>query len=161
MRAGDTDLTPGRGAIGAIGVVSPTMEIKPFRKQHLDDVVRVFVRAYEGWTPAEARAYLEKFHSFEPESCLVALAGGQIVGAILGYSFPRRKELILFIQELFVDPDHRKAGIGRRLVEALRKSFVDNPKVNITPLVKADTTVLSFYNSLGFDSDQLITFYDG
>ena len=33
-------------------------------------------------------------------------------------------------------------------------------RVKITPLVKADTTVLNFYNSLGFESDTSVSFFD-
>lgn len=137
------------------------MEIKPLRKERLDAVTDVFMKAYDGWKRDVARGYLERFHDIEPESCLVAVENdGKIVGAVLGYSYRRKDDYILFIQELFVDPDARHKGYGRALVEALRGSFVENPKVNVTPLVKADTTVLNFYNSLGFEADQMVSFYD-
>ncbi len=136
------------------------MDIKALRKEQLDGVVDVFMKAYDGWTRDGVAQYLSKFHSFEPESCLVAVDDGRIVGAVLGYSYRRREDLILFIQELFVDPTQRHKGCGRLLVEALRASFVKNPKVSVTPLVKADTTVLNFYNSLGFEHEQSVSFYN-
>ena len=129
------------------------------RKHHLGRVVEVFLKAYDGWTADDAHEYLEKFQGFEPESCLVAVDGDSIVGAILGYSYRRRTDLILFIQELFVNPEYRHKGVGKQLVTSLRGSFVKNPKVNVTPLVKADNAVLNFYNSLGFESDQMTSFF--
>ncbi len=137
------------------------MDIKPFEKHHLPEAAAIFLRAYEGWSETEARAYLEKFLGFDPSSCRVAIVDGKVAGAVLGYWYPRKKEVILFIQELFVDPEKRKHGVGRRLVEALRGSFVENPKINVTPLVKADGSVLSFYNSLGFEHDLMVSYYDG
>ena len=136
------------------------MEIKPLRKENLEAVVAVFMRAYQGWTAEEARKYLEKFHGFEPESCLCAIENGKVCGAVLGYSYPRQQEVVLFIQELFVEPSGRQKGVGRRLVEALRNSFLHNPRVTVTPLVKAEANVLSFYNSLGFEHESMVTFYD-
>ena len=138
------------------------MDVRTMRREDLDPVARVFVAAYEeGWTAEQAKSYLEKFYGFEPDSCLVATEQGAIVGAILGYSYPRQREIILFIQELFVHPEARSRGFGRKLVGALRGRFSENPKVNVKPLVKAPPSVHSFYNSLGFDREKAFTFYDG
>jgi ribosomal protein S18 acetylase RimI-like enzyme len=137
------------------------MDIRTMESADLDPVSSVFVEAYgEGWTAPQAKSYLGKFFGFEPESCLVASIEGRIVGAILGYSYPRQSDVVLFVQELFVAPSQRSHGVGRQLVAALRGRFVHNPKVAIKPLVKAPPNVHSFYNSLGFDREQAFSFYD-
>lgn len=136
------------------------MDVRKLEPADIQQVVDVFIEAYDReWTTEQARPYLEKFYGFEPESCLVGVYQGELVGAVLGYSYPRKDEVVLFVQELFVHPKHRHHGVGRKLVEALRARF-DNPQVNIKPLVKAREGVLAFYNSLGFDQDQAFTFYD-
>src|SRR5262249_4919210 len=148
---GDALLAPPCAVLRRTGLRRWCMDVRTMRPEDLGKVTQVFVAAYdEGWTESQARSYLEKFFGFEPASCLVALDEGQIVGAILGYSYPRRNEVILFIQELFVHPDARSRGCGRTLVGALRSRFAD-PKVNVKPLVKAPPSVHSFYGSLGFD----------
>ncbi len=123
-------------------------------------VAQLYLDAYGvGWSVDAARAYISKFFRFEPERCLVATEGGRIAGAILGYSFERETGLVLFIQELMVHPDFRNAGLGKALVGKLRDSFDGRPSsVKIKPLVKADTTVLNFYNSLGFEKDAHVSF---
>lgn len=138
------------------------MEIRKITPEDLDRVAELFVQAYgEDWTLAQARRYLEKFYRFEPESCLLAREpDGRVVGAVLGYSYYRRDQLVLYLQELFVHPEYRSRGYGRALLEALRGSFEQSPHVKVKPLVKAPPSVLSFYNSLGFNRDEAFTFYD-
>ena len=137
------------------------MNIRTMQRADLDDATLAFIAAYgEGWTREQAKSYLTKFFGFEPESCLVAEdEQKQIVGAVLGYSYPRQSDLVLFVQELFVRPDGRSKGVGRELVTKLRAKFT-HPKINIKPLVKAPESVHSFYNHLGFERDQAFTFYD-
>jgi ribosomal protein S18 acetylase RimI-like enzyme len=127
----------------------------------LDRVAELYLAAYEAdWNRNGARAYIEKFYRFEPERCLVQIAPDErLAGAILGYSFERETGVVLFIQELMVDPKFRNRGVGKSLVTKLRETLSQTPShVDIKPLVKADTTVLNFYNSLGFDRDKAVSF---
>ena len=136
------------------------MNIRTMTAADLDAVTDAFVASYgEGWTRDQARSYLGKFFGFEGESCLVATEGEDVLGAVLGYSYPRQADLVLFVQELFVRPDARSKGVGRELVTKLRARFT-HPKINIKPLVKAPPNVHSFYNHLGFEREQAFTFYD-
>ena len=128
------------------------------RAQDLDVLAQLYLRAYGvSWNERGARSYIEKFFNFEPASCLVVVDGDTPMGAIMGFSFEKESGLVLFIQELFVDPVHRDRGAGKRLVAALREAVAPN-SVKIKPLVKADTSVLNFYNSLGFEEDIAVHF---
>ncbi len=128
----------------------------------LPEVARLYLKAYGvDWNEAGAQKYIGKFQRIEPESCLVACVDGKLAGALLSYSYERETGLVLFIQELFVDPDVRHQGVGKQLIAWLRDSFTLAAKVKITPLVKADTGVMNFYNSLGFEKDRAVTFMDG
>jgi ribosomal protein S18 acetylase RimI-like enzyme len=136
------------------------MEIRTMTDGDVAAVARLYLDAYRAeWTEAGARGYVEKFYRFEPERCLVVVEDGRIAGAALGYSFEREYGLILYLQELMVHPDSRDKGYGKALVAALRDSLTRAPsRVKVTPLVKADTTVLNFYNSLGFERDKAVSF---
>lgn len=135
------------------------MEIRPLAITDFDRLTKTFVRAYGGgWSEDVARRYLVKFFHFEAESCLAAIEDGKLVGAILGYSYLKQENLVMFIQELFVDPDYRHGGYGTELVKALRRSFSASQAVEVTPMVKGDTQVLNFYNSLGFELPTSISF---
>ena len=130
--------------------------------EDLDALAALYLEAYSvKWTVEGARAYLKKFFDIEPASCLVIVEPDRrISGAILGYSFEKESGVVLFIQELFVNPAFRHKGYGKKLVERLRESLSKHPaRVNVKPLVKADTGVLNFYNSLGFERDKAVTFW--
>ncbi|MCB9584507.1 MAG: GNAT family N-acetyltransferase [Polyangiaceae bacterium] len=138
------------------------MDIRRMGEADIPEVARLYLKAYEvDWNEAGAQKYLGKFHGIEPESCFVAIHEGKVAGAIMAYSYERETGLVLFIQELFVDPEVRNAGTGKKLIAWLRDSFTLAAKVKITPLVKADTNVLNFYNSLGFERDRAVSFMDG
>ena len=124
-------------------------------------VARLYLDAYGvDWSVEGARSYVEKFYRFEPASCLVVTEDdGRVTGAILAYSFEKESGLVLYIQELCVHPEFRSKGYGKSLVTRLRESLSRRPSyVKVKPLVKADTGVLNFYNSLGFEKDKVVTF---
>jgi ribosomal protein S18 acetylase RimI-like enzyme len=134
------------------------MDIRAMKPEDLDAIALLYLKAYRAkWDIEGAKKYLRKFFDFEPKSCLVATQGERAVGAILGYSFEKESGPILFIQELFVDPESRNKGLGKSLVTHLRETLTPRP-VEIKPLVKADTSVLNFYNSLGFEKDKVVSF---
>lgn len=130
-------------------------------EEDLTRVAELYLAAYDAsWSVEGARAYIEKFYRFEPERALLLLDGdGRLAGAVLGYSFERESGVVLYIQELMVHPDFRNKGYGKTLVQRLRESLIKSAsRVSIKPLVKADTTVLNFYNSLGFERDRAVSF---
>ncbi len=127
----------------------------------LDAVGQLYLDAYavKDWSLEGAVRYVKKFFDFEPERCrVVREEDGSITGAILGFTFEREKGMTLFIQELIVAPSARNRGYGKKLVSALRESTSHRGKVRVKPLVKADTSVLNFYNSLGFERDKVVSF---
>lgn len=127
----------------------------------LEAVAQLHLDAYRvDWSLDGAKKYIDKFFRFEPESCFVAAeSDGRVTGAVMGYSFEKETGLTLFIQELIVHPDFRERTYGKQLVERLRDSLAKKAStVKIKPLVKADTGVLNFYNSLGFERDKAVSF---
>ncbi|MCC6214923.1 MAG: GNAT family N-acetyltransferase [Polyangiaceae bacterium] len=137
------------------------MTIRNMTADDLPAASRLYLAAYGvEWTEAGARAYLEKFFRFEPGSCFVSVeADGHLSGAVLAFGYEKETGAVLYIQELMVHPDHRKQGLGKALVTRLRDGAGKGPSaVKVKPLVKADTSVLNFYNSLGFERDKHVSF---
>lgn len=139
------------------------MQVRRVKESDLARLAEIYVDAYREQhedDAEKAKGYLAKFFAFEPDRCYVAEeAGGELVGAVFAYSYTKLGRAVLFLQELFVAPDRRHKGYGRKLVSKLRDDF-GKARVKVVPLVKADTGVLNFYNSLGFEKDQVFSFFD-
>ncbi len=86
----------------------------------------------------------------QPEMFLVGCSGGRVVATVMaGYDGHRG-----WINYLAVHPDHRGAGIGRRMMEEaesrLRKRGC--PKINLQ-VRTGNSAVIEFYKTLGFTVD--------
>lgn len=55
----------------------------------------------------------------------------------------------LYIEDLYVDPDRRGTGLGRRLMAALARIAVDNGCARLELAVKTDNRARVFYERLG------------
>lgn len=86
---------------------------------------------------------------------LVAEVGGVVVGYALGVLAPMPVYGgMAFLQELFVRPEHRSGGLGRRLVEA----FADEGRARGRGVLALSTSRAGdFYEGLGFEASS--TYY--
>lgn len=79
----------------------------------------------------------------------VAEASGDVVGfvhAITG-------EEVGHVLRLYVDPDHRRQGIGRRLLEHVVEEMADLDHDRVAALVLAENDLgVEFYRSAGFET---------
>lgn len=98
----------------------------------------------------------------DPDAALVAEAGGEVVGFMLGEVRSGEfglEEATGWIEVLGVDPERRGGAVGRRLAEALLGHFRDQGATTVRTLV--DETmgdVAGFFTSLGFEPASLRPF---
>ena len=60
---------------------------------------------------------------------LLGVDGEQMLGYLSAFQFPnvQRNDFLVYLYDIVVHPEHRRCGIGRRLVEALKQCCkVDN-----------------------------------
>ncbi len=90
----------------------------------------------------------------QPELFLVAEVEGDIVGtAMAGYDGHRG-----WVYYVAVHPDHRRQGIGTRLMAAVEDGLIAQgcPKLNLQ--IRTDNTVVqAFYESLGYHVEDRIS----
>ena len=89
----------------------------------------------------------------QPEFFIVGtICGGIVSTAMGGYDGHRG-----WIYYLAVDPDHRRKGIGRQMVEQLERDLrkVGCQKLNLQ-VRSFNKSVIAFYEGLGFDNDDVI-----
>src|SRR5690606_23332178 len=90
----------------------------------------------------------------QPEMFFVAFCDGQLVGsAMAGYDGHRG-----WIYYLGVDPDYRRKGIARALVERSEQALlaVGCPKVNLQ-IRRDNLAAVAFYEQLGYGEDLVVS----
>ncbi|WP_239143659.1 GNAT family N-acetyltransferase [Actinoplanes philippinensis] len=119
-------------------------DIRQFRWSDYDRVVEVW---RQSGADVLSRAELEAKLVRDPELFLVAAAGEDIAGVVLGTYDGRRG----WIFRLGVHPGHRRRGVATRLIAELEVRFraLGCPRINL--LVRPDNEAgLRFWQSLGY-----------
>lgn len=95
----------------------------------------------------DSRSGIEKFLNRNPDTCYVAIDNNIIVGVIMVGNDGRRG----YIYHTSVHPDHRKQGIGRKLVDTALDSLL-KLGINKVALVVFDRNKAGneFWEKMGF-----------
>ena len=88
--------------------------------------------------------------NFEPFGML-AEQDGEVIGAILGYIDPYADEDFFFTSELFVVPEWKRKGIGKKLITEAEKHLQEKG-VAFMQLICIPQNV-EFYEKAGLDKD--------
>lgn len=118
-------------------------QLAPATSVPLRDLVRLY--AAVGWT-AYTKAPESLAAAISGSSYVVtARMGGELVGLARAIS---DNATICYIQDILVDPEHQRSGLGRRMVENVLGQYSDvRQKVLITDDGPGQR---AFYESLGF-----------
>jgi len=93
--------------------------------------------------------------SVQPEGFLVAIIDGVVVATVMaGFEGHRG-----WINYLAVDPDHRRRGLGRELMERAEQFLRDLgcPKINLQ-VRSTNAEANAFYEAIGFSCDDVVSF---
>lgn len=102
--------------------------------------------------------YLQRLLSSDNFIAIVALAGGQVVGALAGYVLPKFEQARseFYIYDLAVDHAHRRRGIATALIDRLRKlAAARGIYVIFVQADPGDDPAIALYTKLGIREDVL------
>jgi GNAT superfamily N-acetyltransferase len=71
-------------------------------------------------------------------------------GQTIGYALYRRDADYIYLRQMFVWPDYRRRGVGRRAIEWLRRDAWGATPVRVEVLV-GNASGLAFWRAMGFD----------
>lgn len=133
------------------------MEVRQVIKEDIIEMASAMSLAYseepwnEQWNIDKAKRRIGAILSNYQAVGLAAVDGDVIVGGLLGYVDPYADEDFFFVSELFVVPERKKQGIGRRLLSELEK-ILRKRNINVVQLISIDCNE-AFYNKCGLERD--------
>ncbi len=128
-------------------------QIRPYEEPDITAVVNLWEQC--GLIVPENDPYLDiqRKIKFQPELFLIAQVDWQLIGTVMaGYEGHRG-----WLNRLAVDPDHRRKGYGRLLVEAAESRLTELgcPKVNLQ-LRGMNKPALAFYRAIGYVTEDRV-----
>ena len=136
-----------------------SVTVRRMRTQDAEAVLRINEKITG--TPHEAQweSKIIDHLSGNPLGCLVAEAGGKVVGFIFGdirgweFAIPKTG----WIEIVGVDPEYQGKGVARALIEKLHVYFRNHNVARVMTMVNwNDGGLVSFFRTLGFERSEFI-----
>ncbi|MBO7486330.1 MAG: GNAT family N-acetyltransferase [Spirochaetaceae bacterium] len=105
----------------------------------------------EKWTEARAQRRVRAILGNYEGLGLVAIENKTVIGGLLGYVDPYAEEDFFFVSEIFVVPEMKKHGIGKKLMTELQKVLAEK-EIHVVQLISIDDNE-TFYNKCGLERD--------
>ena len=133
----------------------PGMEIRVYSKDDEPAVVRLWREVFSG-APAwnDPATDIKRKMAIQSNLFFVAVIDSTVVGtAMSGYDGHRG-----WVYYVGVDPNHRRKGIGRALMERVERELaaIGCPKLNLQ-VRASDSEVIDFYRKLGYQVEARVS----
>ncbi len=130
------------------------MQIRPYRPSDESALIALWHACglVRSWN--DPRKDIRRKLTVQPELFLVGTIGAKLVASVMaGYDGHRG-----WVNYLAVDPAHRKAGLGRELMEKVEHELkaMGCPKLNLQ-VRTSNHEVLAFYRRLGYLQDDAVS----
>lgn len=135
------------------------LKVRPLTELDIGDIVRIDEKISRLYRPDEWERRIAYYLRRDPDSSLVAEAGGRVVGFMLGEI--RSGEFGLdeptgWIEVLGVDPEAQGRSVGRMLGEAMLDYFRRHGARSARTFVEEEMAgVARYFESLGFEPASL------
>lgn len=151
---------PGRGlkimTLGYTLVVQ--IDIRPMETSDIQALCLLYLKAYasrteEEWSRETVEKLLNFFHHKQPDLSFVAETDNRLIGAIQGSIKPWWNGNHLILEEIFIDPDAHRKGVGSTLLKTLCVKAVEfHGATHIEAMTFRDAEFpKSWYFSRGFE----------
>jgi ribosomal protein S18 acetylase RimI-like enzyme len=131
------------------------MQIRPFEDPDEEAVIALWERSglLRPWN--DPRKDIARKRRVQRDLFLVGTIDGSVVATVMGGYDGHRG----WVNYLAVDPDRRRRGLGREIMDELRRRLVELgcPKINLQ-IRKDNLHAIAFYERLGFVEDHSLSF---
>jgi len=135
-------------------VTDAATEIRPFTPSDIGAIIELWKTCGLVVPQNDPWRDIERKMSVDPDLLLIAVSAAGVVGSVMaGYEGHRG-----WINYAAVHPDHRRRGLGKRLMHAAEKALADRncPKINLQ-VRSHNREVIVFYRALGYAEDDVIS----
>ena len=139
------------------------MEYRTVHHEDIGGLAKAMSLAYseepwnENWTQERAERRVSAILGNYQATGLAAVEDGTIIGGLLGYIDPYAEEDFFFVSEIFVIPERKKQGIGKRLLIEL-EAVLKEKQAGVVQLISIDYNE-TFYSKCGLDRDSCTVQY--
>ena len=139
------------------------MEYRTVHHEDIGGLAKAMSLAYseepwnEKWTQERAERRVSAILGNYQATGLAAVEDGTIIGGLLGYIDPYAEEDFFFVSEIFVIPERKKQGIGKRLLTEL-EAVLKEKQAGVVQLISIDYNE-TFYSKCGLDRDSCTVQY--
>jgi GNAT superfamily N-acetyltransferase len=138
--------------------------IRSFESADLEECAQLYVRVFaeppwlEEWTPEHARRHLDQTLKTPGFRGLVAQEGDRIVGVVTGVARCGATGDYFLFDDMFIEPGRRGQGIGRHLMDTLKRRLVAEGVIALTLFTQGTSRAAEFYRRYGFEEDPNLHF---
>ncbi len=134
----------------------PDYTIREARPEDFNTIIQLWASIDRHTGLADRREYLETFHAFSPDLFLVAVAGGRIIGTVIGGWDGWRAN----IARLSTDPEARRQGVAIALVQEIERRLRARGARRVYALVdRRSPPAIPFWETAGYRINENILQY--
>ena len=139
------------------------MEIKIVTENEIPLLAQALSASYseapwhEKWTKEKSERRVKAILSNYEGMGLAAFEDDVVIGGLLGYVDPYSEEDFFFISEIFVVPEKKKHGIGKKLIYELER-VLSQKEIHVIQLISINNNE-AFYNKCGLERDSVSVQY--
>ena len=130
------------------------MQIKPYVPEYEKAVIGLWQKCELTRPWNNPKLDIERKMKVNPELFLVGLKDDKVIASVMGGYEGHRG----WVNYLAVDPEYRRQGLGRQMMEAVEKKLLEKgcPKINIQ--IRGDNTEAPvFYDKIGYKKEDRVS----
>jgi ribosomal protein S18 acetylase RimI-like enzyme len=130
------------------------MQIKPYIPEYEKAVIDLWQKCELTRPWNNPKLDIERKLKVNPEMFLVGIVDGKVAATVMGGYEGHRG----WINYLAVNPEYRRQGLGRQMMEAIEEKLLEKgcPKINIQ-IRNNNSEAQAFYNKIGYITDDVVS----